>query len=191
MANHGYQIGKLAGQHAGKICVAVLAASVAIGFFTNTTRPQALNAGAAGAQSSQVAASAPVEKPDPCQTDRPARLQSAIALLKENKFDASADLLYVCIKTLTKDEKAIYAKALTAGNAARAKVADAEARAIKAEKKRQGVRIGMSGQDVLDSSWGRPEKVNRTTTQRGVREQWVYHGNYLYFEDGVLTTIQN
>jgi SOS-response transcriptional repressor LexA len=33
--------------------------------------------------------------------------------------------------------------------------------------------------------------VNRTTFARGVHEQWVYDGGYLYFEDGVLTTIQN
>lgn len=63
--------------------------------------------------------------------------------------------------------------------------------AEKARKKREGVRIGMSQQDVLDSSWGLPQKVNRTTTARGVREQWVYDGGYLYFEDGILTTVQN
>jgi hypothetical protein len=64
--------------------------------------------------------------------------------------------------------------------------------ADKARKRREGVTVGMSQQDVLDSSWGRPESVNRTTTARGTREQWVYGGrNYLYFENGVLTTIQN
>lgn len=62
---------------------------------------------------------------------------------------------------------------------------------FKAQKKREGVRIGMSEQDVLDSSWGKPTKVNRTTSKYGVHEQWVYGGGYLYFEDGVLTSIQN
>lgn len=62
----------------------------------------------------------------------------------------------------------------------------------KAQKKRAGVRIGMSKQDVIDSSWGRPTSVNRTTTAYGTHEQWVYGGgNYLYFEDGKLTSIQN
>jgi hypothetical protein len=60
-------------------------------------------------------------------------------------------------------------------------------------RKTQGVRLGMSAEEVLQSTWGKPESVNRTTTSRGVREQWVYPGrhNYLYFEDGVLTSIQN
>lgn len=59
------------------------------------------------------------------------------------------------------------------------------------ELKRQGVRIGMSQDDVIASSWGRPRKVNRTTTPTHVREQWVYDGGYLYFTDGVLDAIQN
>lgn len=58
--------------------------------------------------------------------------------------------------------------------------------------KKRGVSIGMSMQDVLDSNWGRPNKVHRTITGRGTREQWVYgNGHYLYFEDGTLVTIQN
>lgn len=62
----------------------------------------------------------------------------------------------------------------------------------KARKKSEGVRIGMTKQDVLDSSWGRPNHINTTTTAFGTREQWVYDGyNYLYFKDGILTTIQN
>lgn len=62
----------------------------------------------------------------------------------------------------------------------------------KARKKSQGVRIGMSKQDVLDSSWGKPDHINTTTTRYGVHEQWVYGGgNYLYFENGILTSIQN
>lgn len=63
---------------------------------------------------------------------------------------------------------------------------------LRRKKRREGVSIGMSQQDVLDSSWGRPQKVNKSTTVYGVREQWVYGGgNYLYFEDGVLTTIHH
>ncbi|MDM0041845.1 hypothetical protein QTI05_22585 [Variovorax sp. J22R193] len=62
----------------------------------------------------------------------------------------------------------------------------------KARKRREGVSIGMSKEDVLASSWGKPEKVNTTTTARGTREQWVYGGhNYLYFVGETLTTIQN
>ena len=62
----------------------------------------------------------------------------------------------------------------------------------KAERRLHGVRLGMSQQEVLDSNWGRPNQVNSTTTKHGVHEQWVYgQGNYLYFENGVLTAIQN
>jgi hypothetical protein len=60
-----------------------------------------------------------------------------------------------------------------------------------AQKRKQGVRIGMSKQDVLDSSWGRPNKINRSTYSWGVKEQWVYDGGYLYFDDDELTGIQN
>jgi hypothetical protein len=59
------------------------------------------------------------------------------------------------------------------------------------EKKRRGVSIGMTKEDVLASSWGRPQSVNQSTYTFGVREQWVYGGgNYLYFKDGVLDSIQ-
>jgi hypothetical protein len=41
-------------------------------------------------------------------------------------------------------------------------------------------------------SWGEPNEINKTTGSYGVHEQWVYkRGNYLYFENGILTTIQN
>ena len=62
----------------------------------------------------------------------------------------------------------------------------------KARKKREGVTIGMTQQDVLDSMWGKPQSVNRTVTSGHVYEQWVYgYPNYLYFTDGILTSIQN
>jgi hypothetical protein len=73
-----------------------------------------------------------------------------------------------------------------------AKISAIANKAIKAQKKQEGVSIGMSKQDVLDSSWGKPERVNTTTNAYGVREQWVYRGgNYLYFKDGVLESISN
>lgn len=62
----------------------------------------------------------------------------------------------------------------------------------KARKKSQGVTIGMTQQEVLDSMWGEPERINRTVTENHVYEQWVYgYPNYLYFTDGILTSIQN
>lgn len=53
------------------------------------------------------------------------------------------------------------------------------------------VRRGMTAEQCR-AAWGRPEDINRTTGSYGVHEQWCYGGhNYLYFEDGILTTIQN
>lgn len=51
--------------------------------------------------------------------------------------------------------------------------------------------IGMARWAARESTWGKPESINTTTSHSGTREQWVYsNGNYLYFENGVLTTIQ-
>ena len=61
-----------------------------------------------------------------------------------------------------------------------------------ARRKKQGVRIGMSQEEVIASNWGRPKNKNRTINSSGEHEQWVYgNGDYLYFENGRLTSIQN
>ncbi len=56
------------------------------------------------------------------------------------------------------------------------------------------IRIGMN-KDMVRAAWGHPDDINRTTTSYGVHEQWVYgtsySRNYVYFEDGTLTSIQN
>lgn len=54
---------------------------------------------------------------------------------------------------------------------------------------RREVAIGMT-RAMVEASWGRPEGVNTTTTASGTSEQWVYGSSYLYFSNGVLTTIQ-
>ncbi len=61
--------------------------------------------------------------------------------------------------------------------------------------KARSVRIGFDTEQVL-ASWGRPSDVNRTTTAHSVSEQWAYEigaakNTYLYFDDGVLTAIQD
>lgn len=51
--------------------------------------------------------------------------------------------------------------------------------------------IGMSEIDVKMSSWGQPNEINRTETEYGINEQWIYgDGKYIYFEDGIVTSIQ-
>ena len=59
--------------------------------------------------------------------------------------------------------------------------------------KKGGVQLGMTPKQVVEqTSWGKPNKINKSTNQFGTREQWVYgDGNYLYFENGVLKSIQN
>lgn len=69
-----------------------------------------------------------------------------------------------------------------------ARIAEEEVR-----RKKPGVKIGMSKKQVIEkTSWGEPERINRTTTTHGEREQWVYDGgSYLYFTNGKLTAVQN
>lgn len=60
--------------------------------------------------------------------------------------------------------------------------------------KSKQIRIGMSARAVRES-WGDPSDINTTTTAHGTHEQWVYRGDnyndrYAYFDNGVLTTIQ-
>lgn len=50
--------------------------------------------------------------------------------------------------------------------------------------------IGMTEDEVLASTWGSPTKRNKTTTDAHIREQWVYDDGYIYFTDGVVTSIQ-
>jgi len=50
--------------------------------------------------------------------------------------------------------------------------------------------IGMT-KEMARESWGSPQDINRTITANGVHEQWVYGDSYLYFNDGILTTIQD
>ncbi len=57
-------------------------------------------------------------------------------------------------------------------------------------------RIGMSEGEVgTGTSWGRPNKVNKTTNSDGVFEQWVYTDvngtpiRFLHFKNGKLTSI--
>lgn len=51
--------------------------------------------------------------------------------------------------------------------------------------------LGMNKEMCL-ASWGNPININRTVIRGLTSEQWVFGwGTYLYFENGVLTAIQN
>ena len=56
------------------------------------------------------------------------------------------------------------------------------------------IAIGMNECEAR-SSWGLPSDVNSTITRFGTRAQYVYRranyeSDYVYFEDGILTSIQ-
>lgn len=64
---------------------------------------------------------------------------------------------------------------------------------VEADEKRNAPEpaIGMTADEVRESKWGKPQKVNKTTTKYGVDEQWVYPNyKYIYLEDGIVTAIQ-
>jgi hypothetical protein len=61
-------------------------------------------------------------------------------------------------------------------------------RAKQAIFKRQ-IFVGMSS-DEAEASWGAPERKHRSVGSWGIHEQWVYGNQYLYFEDGKLSSWQ-
>lgn len=65
----------------------------------------------------------------------------------------------------------------------------------KQRKRKEGVSIGMTMQDVLDSSWGRPQHKRSYHSSLGTTTYWQY-GNYgergtIVFENDLVTMIQN
>lgn len=118
--------------------------------------------------------------------ERTGIVAQAKKLVAERKYREAVDLRD---KYVWADDAAL--EAIVAP--AREKLVAAAIAKNRAERKKEGVRIGMTVQEVIESSWGKPAHVNRTTSTYGTREQWVYPGyhNYLYFENGVLTSIQN
>ena len=51
------------------------------------------------------------------------------------------------------------------------------------------VQMGMTKEQVK-LAWGKPRGMNETVAAGVDREQWVYPSDYLYFDHGVLTSIQ-
>lgn len=51
--------------------------------------------------------------------------------------------------------------------------------------------IGMTSEEVRNSAWGEPKKINKTTYSWGTTEQWCYaNQKYVYIENGFVTAIQ-
>jgi hypothetical protein len=118
-------------------------------------------------------------------------------------FGVSAGEIYTC----TVNGKTVYQGKPCAGKELSEKIKQSQAK-IKgqqaaAEKERaewaarKEPHIGMTETEAEKSTWGYPDDVNKTVTTHGISEQWVYRGlgytksRYLYFRNGILTSIQD
>lgn len=53
------------------------------------------------------------------------------------------------------------------------------------------VKLGFT-KAMCEEAWGKPSDINKSSGSWGTSEQWVYgNGNYLYFKNGKLTSIDN
>jgi hypothetical protein len=133
---------------------------------------------------------ATTEAKDPCDSGGKERYLVAKKLVASGDPDAAFDILFPCQSTQSAEAKALYGQLIAITVTKRAKFAADEAKRLSVKKK-AGVSLGMTSEDVLKSGWGKPKAVNRTTNIYGVSEQWVYDGGNLYFENGTLTAVQN
>jgi hypothetical protein len=83
---------------------------------------------------------------------------------------------------------------LIVGFAALGWLANQQRAANSAQAQREAIQahqiwIGMT-QSQVRQSFGKPQRISRTTRARGVSEQWIYERAHLFFDDGVLVTIQ-
>ncbi len=129
---------------------------------------------------------------------RPELIAAMRAALKRSDFAGVQRIGSPYLTYADAEFRGVFDKAHAAQAAIDAKAeAKAEAEQRKrelAERRSQGVSIGMTEERVLQSSWGKPDSVNRTITANVVHEQWVYDSRvsgYLYFDNGILTGIQN
>ncbi len=71
-----------------------------------------------------------------------------------------------------------------------AKISAAAAKEREAAIAAKQVLVGMK-RDEVERAWGKPEKINRTSSGAGVREQWVYEtGFYVYFGNETVTSVE-
>lgn len=188
-----YQLGRWVGRNPGPTLGIV--AIVAIAIYAKNADP-VRSSPLPVQQAAPAVAVAPQLDPriEACGPKLDERRAQAKAAASKKQYAEAKELLEYCLPKLERDS--VGHREYQAYALANDKVVEAArvafAKAEKARKKKQGVVLGMSEQDVLDSSWGRPERVNRTTNAYGTREQWVYGGgNYLYFKNGELVSIQN
>ncbi len=125
-----------------------------------------------------------------CTSEPDELMRLAATSIDAKDPEAAVKMLSPCLdgSGTPKKLKALHARAEKAAAVQKKAEAIAEAKL----RKSRGVHIGMTPEEAIASSWGKPQKINRTTNRHGTREQWVYGGgNYLYFEDDVLVSFQN
>ena len=188
-----YRLGRALRRRPDLALLALVLAGGLIGWWLNLSSP-------APPPRTVAAPTAPTATPEPagpppCTTGLAEQIASAKQLLAARQPLQAYDVLYACRDAhAAGPDAATYAKALAQWQQATAAQLRQEQKAEAARKKREGVSLGMSPDDVLASSWGKPDKINRTTRASGTREQWVYReriSGYLYFQNDVLTSIQN
>jgi hypothetical protein len=52
------------------------------------------------------------------------------------------------------------------------------------------ITVGMNAEQVR-LAWGNPKRINTTVLTNRTREQWVYGTNYVYFNDGIVSSMQS
>jgi hypothetical protein len=106
-----------------------------------------------------------------------------IEFIEKNMFvyENDAQYLNTCFSDLSPSEHALKLLQMQKNEEERIK-----------KNRKGGVRIGMTAKHVREKTdWGEPQTINSTITSSGRREQWVYgDGDYLYFRNGILETIQ-
>lgn len=133
------------------------------------------------------------------------KTETTVAIVLAACDDKAASEFDLCIRRLvnerlpqsaTPEEKGALLVAIANARIEKLKSQIAALDARERECKKMGFvygtpRVGMKSLQAVKCGWGIPLKVNRTTTAKQIREQWVYEDGYLYFTNGVLTTIQD
>ena len=202
----GFWIGHFIGRHPGKAALCMLgmlaAASAGLSYsrYVADRDVEALKQQSMAAAVIQREAEARrvVELKRRCTEDLKSVIDQAKSALAAGSPNAAAGYIDACdpyvdaggAKALATVSAAIKARAGRIAAAWQAERAAVE-KADLAKRRKEGVSVGMSREEVLQSSWGKPRSINRTTRASGTDEQWVYGGGYLYFTDGVLRAIQH
>ena len=161
-----FRLGRAVRRRPDLVLLALALAAGLIGWWFNLSSP-------APPQRTVAAAIAPPANPKPsgpppCTVGLAEQMASAKQLLAAKKATAAYDLLLPCSEAhRAGPDAAAYQKIMDQWQQAVAAQVKRDEQADRARKKREGVRLGMSPQDVLDSSWGKPDKINRTTRASG------------------------